>query len=117
MLKLEIIGNLGADAERKNMNGGSFVSFRVAHSKKVTNPSTGEIKEETAWISCTLNGDGGKLFPYLVKGQKIFIRGNGDLRLFTSSKDGRSHAGLNCRVSEIELCGGNRSTDGEDKPY
>ena len=31
MLKAQVIGNLGADAEVKSSNGKQFVSFRVAH--------------------------------------------------------------------------------------
>ena len=34
MLKCEIIGNLGADAEVKEANGSKFVAMRVAHSSK-----------------------------------------------------------------------------------
>ena len=34
MIKLEIIGNLGADAEVKVYNGNKFVTFRVAHTDK-----------------------------------------------------------------------------------
>lgn len=123
MLKLEIIGNLGADAERKDVNGEKFLSFRVAHSRKITNRNTGEITTETTWVSCTFNGDGGRLFPYLVKGQKVFARGNAQLKIFTSSKDGQQHAGLNLRVSELELCGSaerpadNPANDGKDIPY
>lgn len=33
MIRLEIVGNLGADAEIKDYNGSKFVSFRVAHSE------------------------------------------------------------------------------------
>lgn len=124
MLKLEVIGNLGANAERKNNNGEIFVSFRVAHSRRIVNKSTGEVTEETTWVSCSMNGDAGRLFPYLVKGQKVFVRGNGQLKLFTSSKDGQKHAGLNLRVSEIELCGSPQTSaateptnEGTDEPF
>jgi len=34
MMKLEVIGNLGANAERKSQNGRAFVQFNVAHSEK-----------------------------------------------------------------------------------
>lgn len=117
MLKLEVIGNLGANAELKEVNGEKFVSFRVAHSTRLTDKATGEVKESTTWVSCTLNGDGGRLFPYLAKGQKVYLRGIPTLKLFTSSKDGKQHAGLNLRVSELELCGGTQQREDEDKPF
>lgn len=105
MLKIEVIGNLGADAEKRSVNGSTFVALRVCHSHKIVNQSTGEVTEESVWLSCTWPGDGGKLLQFLKKGQKVFIRGNGSLRTFKSNKDGLMHAGLNIRVGEIELCG------------
>ena len=43
MIRLEIVGNLGADAEIKDYNGNKFVSFRVAHSEKWVDRQTGSI--------------------------------------------------------------------------
>ena len=43
MLKVEMIGNLGADAEIKDHQGRKFVSFRVAHTEKWTDRTTGQI--------------------------------------------------------------------------
>lgn len=124
MLKVEVIGNLGADAEKKIADGAEFVTFRVCHSIKKTNKANGEIIEESTWVSCTLTGNGGNLLPYLLKGQKVFVRGNASLKLYTSSKDGLMHAGINLRVGEIELCGGlqpknnsTQHTDGADVPF
>jgi single-stranded DNA-binding protein len=34
MLKVELIGNIGADAEVKDYQGNKFVTFRVAHSSR-----------------------------------------------------------------------------------
>lgn len=123
MIKVEIIGNLGATAELKSVNGDKFISFRVAHSTKRTVKETGEILEDTIWVSCTLNGDGGKLLPYLLKGQKVYIRGSLTTKIYTSPKDHQPHVGLNCRVQEVELCGGNaqpkseQPAEGNDVPF
>lgn len=124
MFKLEVIGNLGADAEKKISDGAEFIAFRVCHSIKKTNKATSEVIEESTWVSCTLPGNGGSLLPYLLKGQKVFVRGNASLKVYTSSKDGLSHAGVNLRVSEIELCGGAQTKnepevhkDGTDVPF
>lgn len=102
MLKLTIIGNLGADAEVKNQDGRSYVSFRVAHSER-RQQADGSIKETTLWVSCTVNGDGGKLISYLKKGTKVFVSGDADCRLYNSAKDRCLKAGLNCYVRDIEL--------------
>ena len=34
MIKLQVIGNLGADAEIKSIAGREYISFRVANTKK-----------------------------------------------------------------------------------
>lgn len=104
MLKAEIIGNLGADAVKNQGNDGTYISFRVAHSTTFTNKSTGEVTKNTTWVSCTLNGDGGNLLPYLKSGEKVYCRGNLTSRIFVGH-DGQKHAGLNLNVQEIELVG------------
>ena len=66
MLKLQVIGNLGADARLVNSNGNEFVSMRVAHSENYT--INGQQSTWTLWVDCTLNGNGGNLLQYLKKG-------------------------------------------------
>lgn len=105
MLKLQIIGNLGSNAELRETVSGKFISFNVAHTDKRTDQRTGEVVERTTWVSCTINGDGGRLYPYLVKGAKVYILGDLTLRDY-KGQDGLTHTGLNCFVREIELCGG-----------
>ena len=51
MFKIQIIGNLGADASVINSNGNEYVSFRVAHSEKFKK-SDGTDIETTVWASC-----------------------------------------------------------------
>lgn len=104
MLKAEIIGNLGADAVKNQGNDGTYISFRVAHSTTYTNRNSGEVTKNTTWVSCTMNGDGGNLLPYLKSGEKVYVRGNLSSRIFVGH-DGQRHAGLNISVTEIELVG------------
>lgn len=108
MIKMEIIGNLGADAQLQVNNGNKFVSFRIANTDTWTDKRTGEIIKTTQWISCSLNGDGGNLLQYLKKGTKIFVRGNAQIVIYSSPKTHQMEAGVNLFVREIELCGGSR---------
>lgn len=108
MIKLEIIGNLGADAQLQVNNGNKFVSFRIANTETWIDKRTGEINKTTQWISCSLNGDGGNLLPYLRKGTKLFVRGNAQIVLYSSPKTHQIEAGVNLFVREIELCGGQK---------
>ena len=106
MIKIEVIGNLGADAQLQVVNGNKFVSFRVANTDSWTDKVTGEIKKTTQWISCSLNGDGGSLLAYLKKGTKVFVRGNANMVTYSSPKTHQIEVGVNLYVREIELCGG-----------
>lgn len=112
MFKGELIGNLGADALLQSGNDGKFVTFRVAHSVKYTDRATGQIVNNTTWVSCTWNHDGGGLLQYLKMGAKVFVRGSISSRLYTGN-DGQKHAGINMSVQEIELCGGRVEANAE----
>lgn len=105
MLKLQVIGNLGAGAEVKDFNGRKAVCFNVAHTER-WNDESGVKHEETVWVSCILNGDGGNLLQYLKAGTKVYMTGSASTRVYSSPKEKRMVAGLNLRVDHIELIGG-----------
>lgn len=105
MFKVEVIGNLGADCEVKNEQGYKFATFRVAHSERWTD-ADGKEQTQVIWIDCTINNIESKVIPFLKAGVKVFVRGFGTLRVYSSKKDRMMKAGLTCKVLEIELCGG-----------
>lgn len=107
MLKVEMIGNIGADAEVKDSNGSKFVAFRMANTQKFKQQD-GTEKEVTDWIDVTFNNPDSAVVPYLKRGEKIFVRGNGKLRVYSSPKDRCMKAGLTIMAQEIELVGGIR---------
>lgn len=104
MLRIELIGHLGADCTKKMKNGVDFYAFSVASSRFRTNKETGERTEETTWVSAIINWDASSVAKYLVKGAKVFVRGDLYLSSYTD-KAGKELTGLNMRVTEIELCG------------
>ena len=105
MFKVEFIGNLGADAEIKESNGSKFVTMRIALTDKWTTES-GEKRESTTWADVTMSNTESKVIPFLKSGVKIFVRGNGSLRVYSSPKEKKMKAGIQCSATEIELCGG-----------
>ena len=105
MLQFQVIGNLGGDAKVQEKDGRKFVSFNVANTDKWTDQD-GKVHETTDWISCTLNGDGGNILPYLTTGTKVYVEGRGSVRLYSSPKDRMMKAGANINVTRIELVGG-----------
>ena len=107
MIRLEVIGNLGADVEKRVQNGSTFFTFRVAHSEKKVSQNTGEVTTETTWISCSCNYISDKLIEYLKKGTKVFVRGFVSFKMF--KYDHEQRIGINLFATEIELCGGKQN--------
>lgn len=106
MQKLSVIGNLGNDAEvRAREDGSKFVTFKVADTSKWTDLK-GVVHESTQWISCVLNGDGGKLLQYLKKGVKVYVDGRPSYRVYSSEKERAVKCGVDIAVNSVELCGG-----------
>lgn len=105
MQTLQVIGNLGIDAEVKEKDGRQFVTFKVADTSKWTD-NKGTVHEDTVWISCVLNGDGGNILQYLRKGVKVFLSGRPQYRLYSSAKERCMKVSVDLSVNQIELCGG-----------
>jgi len=105
MLQSIIIGHLGADAVVKESNGRKFVAFRVAHSERYKD-AQGMQHDTTQWVSCALNGDGGGLLPYLVKGALVCVIGRTSSRVYSSPTQKQMVASIDLNVDRVELLGG-----------
>lgn len=105
MLKAELIGNLGADAEIKSGEGYAFVSMRVANTEKWRDEN-GDEHSVTEWVDVTYSKTDSGLLPFLKSGMKIYVRGFVRQRVYSSQKDRKMKAGLTINATEIELCGG-----------
>jgi len=116
MQKAMIIGNLGRDAEVKEVNGNQFVSFTIADTNK-RKTAAGEVVESTTWYDCTMNKT--NVFPYLKRGQQVMIIG----RIYANSyicKQGE-HLGeamtaMKFTVQELQLLGGARNDNQQAAP-
>lgn len=100
MLQLEVIGNLGSDAEIKEFGGKKYVSMNVAHSEKRKDGS-----DNTVWVSVLWYGEGGGLFQYLKKGTKVFLRGRLVPKAYLD-KNNQVQCAVNMYANEVNLCGG-----------
>ena len=105
MLKAEIIGNLGADAEIKSGEGYSFVSMRIANTEKWKDENDQE-NTVTQWVDVNWSKTDSPLIPFLKSGVKVFVRGFVRTRVYSSKQDRKMKAGLTINALEIELCGG-----------
>ena len=62
-------------------------------------------------MSCSLNGDGKGLTPFLKKGTKVYVRGTPGFVVYSSPKTHKMETGINLFVREVELCGGHQEQD------
>jgi single-strand DNA-binding protein len=109
MIKLQIIGNLGNDAVKKETESGKpFISFSVAHTEKFT--SNGEPKQKTTWVNCTWWTEKLGVLPYLKKGATVYVEGQPEARAWV--KDDNAVAQLTLRVGSLQLVGGRADNAG-----
>ena len=107
MLQIELIGNLGGDATIKEFSGQKYISFSVAHTESFTDGQS-QKRERTTWVSCLKYGESG-VINYLKKGTRVFIRGELSAKVFETN--GTPQVGLNCKVRELQLLGGNKPAE------
>jgi len=109
MIKLQIIGRIGKDAEVKQVNGRSVINFSVAHSEKWKDQS-GEQKEKTTWVDVAKWGDKTSVAAFIKKGGQIYVEGTPEVRTF-AKQDGTTGASLTINASNVQLLGGGTSND------
>lgn len=97
MATVTIIGNLGKDAEIKDINGKRLASFSIADQS-----GFGDNKQ-TNWYSVNIWDGLAKtnFVDYLKKGQKVMVVGE----LSTKEYNGKTYLEVK-RVYDINLCGG-----------
>ena len=105
MIKLQIVGNLGADCIQKEVNGKTVINFNVAHTEKFKD-AQGNLKERTIWVNCAYWTDRTALAQYLKKGKQVYVEGSPDVEAYTN-KDNQPAATLRVRVRDLQLLGGN----------
>jgi len=113
MIKLQVIGNLGADCIQKEINGKSVINFNVAHSEKYKD-AQGNLKEKTTWVNCAYWTDRTAIAQYLTKGKTVYAEGAPEADPYTN-KDGQPAATLRMRVQNIQLLGGNTENQGSSQ--
>jgi single-strand DNA-binding protein len=110
MIKLQIVGNLGADCIQKEVNGKNVINFNVAHTEKYKD-AQGNPVEKTTWVNCAYWTDRTAIAQYLTKGKMVYAEGAPEADGYTN-KDGQVSATLRMRVLNIQLLGGNNAEGG-----
>lgn len=106
MLKLEVIGNIGKDAEVKRIGNSDYICFPVAHSERKKGQES-----DTVWVNCCKYfSDAGKLREFLTKGTRVFVRGNMTVKEFRTGG-----VCINLFVDEVELIGSQPTRGGREE--
>ena len=108
MNSINLVGNLGKDAEMKDVGDHKLLSFAVACSTGFGD------KKVSSWYNCQLWGNRGeKLQDYLKKGTKVYVNGELTLREY-DKKDGSKGMSADINVNNVELLGGNNSEKSDE---
>lgn len=97
MIQMQVIGNLGKDAEVRKINDRDYFAFSVASTKRRGDEKT------TTWVN-VLKPYSEKLKQYLVKGEKVFVSGGADIKPFVT-KDGKVGADVSVFADVLQLVG------------
>ena len=107
MLKVQIIGHLGKDAEVNVHGSDSVINFSVAHTDKYKD-GNGTMVNKTTWVSCSWWVERTTIAQYLKTGTQVYVEGVPEAKMWRG-KDGDNKCGLNCRVYSVQLLGSKQS--------
>lgn len=103
MIKLFVIGNVGNDAEVKEINGRRVINFSIAHNEKYKNHE-GVPVTKTVWVRCNYWPESTAVAAFLKKGTQVFVEGTPSVQAFENNER-KPAASLELRVNRIELLG------------
>jgi single-strand DNA-binding protein len=101
MLRVTLLGNLGADPEvRYSQKGTQIVSFRVAVNQVKTGPD-GERQENTEWFGIRVANRQAEFAQRLTRGTRVLVVGRLDISHY-QSKDGEPRTGFDVWADDIQ---------------
>ena len=108
MIKIIATGNIGKDAELKQIGGNNYACFSIAITEKVKGES------RTTWVDVVKYDKEGKLTPYLKKGIRVQVIGKPTTSGYTN-KNGDIVSTLTIWVmNELEFQGGVKKEDSQE---
>jgi single-strand DNA-binding protein len=109
MVKMQVIGHLGKDAQVNIVNGKTVINFSVAHTEKFKD-AQGVQKDRTTWVDCSWWTEKASIAIYMKKGTMVFVEGQPNVRAYTN-QSGQQGATLTARVSFVQLLGSKPQTE------
>ncbi len=111
--KVILIGNLGADPERRATAGGnSITTLRIATSESWKDKNTGEMQERTEWHRVKMFGRLADIAAeYLRKGRQVYIEGSLRTDKYTD-KDGVERYTTDIIADQMQMLGSQSGAEG-----
>ena len=108
--KVILVGNLGADPEKRFLpSGGVVTNFRIATSEGRKNKETGLVNEHTEWHRIVLFDRLAEISAqYLTKGSQVYVEGKLRTRK-GQEKDGKEKTVTEVIADDLQFIGGHRS--------
>jgi single-strand DNA-binding protein len=111
MLRVSLLGNLGADPEtRTSQKGSPITTFRVAVNQLRTD-AAGERQENTEWFRVRAMGRLAESSHRLAKGGRVLVVGRLDISHY-QARDGEPRVGFDIWADEVVHLAG-RSAEGD----
>ena len=109
--KIFLIGNLTKDPElRHTPNGVGVVNLRVAVNRKYRDRTSGDLKEETCFITVTAwDKQAEACNQYLSKGSPIFVEGTLQSRSWETN-DGQKRNTIEVRAERVQFLGSSKDS-------
>lgn len=106
MIKIIATGNIGKDAELKQIGGNNYACFSIAITEKVKGES------RTTWVDVVKYDKDGKLTPYLKKGVRLQVIGKPTTSGYTNKNDDIVSTLTIWVMNELEFQGGVKKEEG-----
>ncbi len=116
MKQITIIGNIGRDAERREVNGQIAISFSVAVNSGYKD-SNGNKVDKVDWYRCTYwpqTEKAARMQEYFLSGTRIFVQGIPSVSTY-QDKQGKTAVSQDVRVDKFELLS-KRETATDEQP-
>ena len=106
IFETRLIGNIGKDAQVKNMERGVVaINFPVAHNKNWKDKRNGESKTRTTWVNCTIwkkEGANLRILDFLKKGALVEIIGTPFAKAY-AQEDGFIRTEIRLNISKTNI--------------
>src|SRR5437016_10502393 len=113
MLRVSLLGNLGADPEvRYSQKGTQITSIRVAVNQVRTGPD-GERQENTEWFRIRVAGRQSEFVQRLTKGSRVLVIGRLDIGHY-QSRDGEPRTSFDVWADEVQMMSPRSATNESD---